>query len=189
MTRSLCILGALIWFGGCAAPQTRQWLDSQTAVTITAQPEPVVLAREDFPAGVNVRDYAELGLFDVNRSGEHRRYVSLVLWSTVDRNVQELAAQDEAFSNVTLWANDQPLALKRTALDAQNLLVSTSVFRLPSPNARAAYYEISKSQLAALAAADHLWLTPAATAQGDNPYKLWRGVLSSIRTFVAALPD
>jgi len=184
---ALTLALALALTSGCTAPAARQWLDRQTAATITAQTEPVVLSREDFPAGVNVRDYVELGLFDVNRAGTHRSYVALVLWSTVDRDAQQLSAQDAAFATITLWADDQPLTLRQVGMDVQQSLVSDSVLPLPSPNARTAYYEITKSQLAALAAAGRVSLSPANEAAGERPYTLWRGKLSSIAQFIAAL--
>lgn len=182
----VCLILLLTLSSGCTQPAARQWLDSGTAVTITAHDEPVVFAREDFPSGVNVRDYAEMGLFDVNRSGEHRRYLLLVLWSTADRSSGQLAAQDEAFANITLWLDDQPIPLARVAIDARAVQISAPVFRLPSPNARTAYYLLDRAQLKALSAARQMSLTPGG-AQGDRPYTLWRGSLSSLQAFTTQL--
>lgn len=75
------LVGVTVLMGGLAgctaggAGVARSWIDSQTAVAVTAQTRPIVLSREDFPAGVNVRDYAELGAFEVNRSGRSKSVV------------------------------------------------------------------------------------------------------------------
>ncbi len=156
-------------------------------MAVTAQAQPLVLSREDFPAGVNVRDYAELGAFEVNRSGTRKRYMAVVLWSTVDRTPAEQTQLQAAFSSITLWADDQPLALQRSATMHDAILVSTPVLRWPSPAASEAYYEVSTAQLAALAAAKRWTLSPGTMAEGERSYTLWRGEPAELSRFLANL--
>jgi hypothetical protein len=182
----------LVALAGCTVGgggTTRSWIDSKTAVAVTAQRQPIVLSREDFPAGVNVRDYAELGAFEVNRSGARKRYIALVLWSTVDRKPAEQAQLEAAFASMTLWADDRPILLKRSATSHDSLLVSAAVLDLPSPAATEAYYEISALQLAALTGAQHLTLSPSGMTEGERAYTLWRGKLTDLSRFVAELPS
>lgn len=182
-----CLLTVLAGcFGGNGA--TRSWIDSRTAVTVTAQARPIVLSREDFPAGVNVRDYAELGAFEINRSGARKRYLALVLWSTVDRKPAEQAQIEAAFDSMTLWADDRPILLKRSSASHESLLVSNAVLDLPSPAASETYYEISTVQLTALANAQRLTLSPSGMTEGERAYTLWRGTLTDLSRFIAELP-
>lgn len=178
----------LLWLGACSSNAPRQWLDSVSGATITAQSRPLVLAHDDFPSGVNVRDYAELGLFDINNAGDHQPYLALTWWSTVDRDAAALAQQAEAFTTITLWANDQPLVLSRLtpqdAIGMQKLVV----FPLPSPNARVGYYRLNAAQLQALRHAHQLGLSPSGLKPGERGFVLWRGDLAQWQTFIAQLP-
>ena len=177
------LMACTAWPGGAV----RTWVDARTAVAVTAQARPLVLSREDFPAGVNVRDYAELGVVEVNRSGTRKRYLAVVLWSTVARTPAELAKLQAAFSSITLWADDQPIALQRSATTHEAILLSTPVLNLPSPAASEAYYEVTAAQLATLAATRRLSLRPGAMVEGESAYTVWRGDPSELKFFLANL--
>ncbi len=181
------LLVALLLSGCASAPVTRNWVDDHTAVAVAAQARPVVLSREDFPAGVNVRDYAELGVFEVNRSGRRQHYLGILLWSTVDRKPEQLAQLQSVFASITLWADDQPLVLRRVADMHDGVQVSTPVFDWPSPVVREAYYELNSAQLAALAAAHTLSLSPAVMLEGEQAYTWWRGSMADLQQFIASL--
>lgn len=179
----------LLLLAGCATHgyQVRSWLDSETAVTVTAQKIPLVLSREEFAAGVNVRDYAELGCFEVNRSGQRKLYIGMVLWSTVNRSAAQLAESDVRFARVTVQADDRPIALQRIAQNRRAIGVSTPVFELPAPGTREAYYELTPEQFAALSSARTLNLLLDTDAADVEMYKLWRGDTKELRNFRTAL--
>jgi hypothetical protein len=187
---SLCWIWLLTGLMACTAGPggaVRTWVDAKTAVAVTAQARPLVLSREDFPAGVNVRDYAELGAVEVNRSGTRKRYLAVVMWSTVARTPAELEQLQDAFSSITLWADDRPIALQRSATTHEAILVSTPILKLPSPAASEAYYEVTATQLATLAATKRLSLRPGTVVEGESAYTLWRGDLSELSRFLANL--
>lgn len=167
----------------------RTWVDARTAVAVTAQGRSLVLSREDFPAGVNVRDYAELGAVEVNRSGTRKRYLAVVLWSTVARTPAERAQLQAAFSSITLWADDQPLTLQRSATTHEAILLSAPALSLPSPAASEAYYEVTTAQLMALANTKRLMLRPGSVVDGESAYTVWRGDPSELSRFLADLVD
>lgn len=189
--RPFCYAVVLSLLSGCihqSASEVRSWLDNQTAVTVTAQRHALVFSREDFAAGVNVRDYAELGCFEINQSGRRKLYVGLILWSTVNRAAAQLAEDDARFARIVLQADDRPIELQRVATSRPMLGVSTAIFSLPAPGAREAYYELTASQLAALAAARHVLLEPVSQpAEGAQTYKLWRGDLQEFTQLRSAL--
>jgi hypothetical protein len=171
--------------GSGEAPRT--WIDARTAVSITAQTAPLVLSREDFPAGVNVRDYVELGAFEVNRSGLRKRYLAFTLWSTIDRSTAQWIKIDADFASVTLWADDQPLQLKRSSNNYEGVDISKAIFSLPAPNAREMYYEVTLAQLVTLARAQRWTLSPGRIADGEQLFTRWRGSTASLSRFMSSL--
>lgn len=184
---SLLLTLALTTAACTATPSVRSWVDDRTAVAVTAQNKPLVFAREDFPAGVNVRDYAEVGAFEVNRSGQRQLYLSLIIWSTLNRSAEQQAQTDAAFAGMTIWADDQLIQLKRAAQrDVPSM--SNAVFNLPITNAHESYYAITAAQLRALAAAQKLSLSPATQAAGEQSYRLWTDARASLGAFVQSLP-
>lgn len=166
---------------------SRSWLDTRTAAAITAQIEPIVLSREDFPAGVNVRDYVEIGAFEVNRSGARKQYLAFTLWSTIDRSVSQWSRTAVDYSSVTLWADDQPIQLKLSAASHTDLGISTPVFTRPSPAAHQMYYEVTLVQLSALAQAQRWTLAPGGMAEGDQKFSRWRGSTGSLSRFITII--
>ena len=176
------VLGATLILAGCSTSTQRGWIDEQTAVSVIAQGATLVLARESFTAGVNVRDYAELGLLEINRSGSRQPYLAIVCWSTINRTPDEMRQQAERLRQVTLWLDDQPLLL--TSSEAA---LSTPAFALPSPTARELYYALTRDQLVALAAAQQLHLRPADSVPGEQAYVLWRGTTKTLNKFAERL--
>jgi len=166
---------------------SRSWLDTRTAAAITAQIEPIVLSREDFPAGVNVRDYVEIGAFDVNRPGARKQYLSFTLWSTIDRSVSQWSSTAVDYSSVTLWADDQPIQLKLSAASHTDLGISTPVFTRPSPTAHQMYYEVTLAQLSALAQAQRWTLAPGGMVEEDQKFSRWRGSTGSLSRFITII--
>ncbi|HEU4601793.1 MAG TPA: hypothetical protein VFS24_07485, partial [Steroidobacteraceae bacterium] len=72
---------------GQSRPLIREYFDETTAATIREVTEPWLFVRERPEAAVNAGDYVSLAGFDVNRSGEHRTYLIVRAWSTIDRAV------------------------------------------------------------------------------------------------------
>jgi len=179
-----------VMLGGCfsaSSTASRAWVDDGTAVAVMAQGGNVTLSREDFPAGVNVRDYAELGAFEVNRSGMRTLYLSLTVWSTIDRTAMQWQSIEDSLAEVTLWANDQPLRLKRTALQSREVGLSKAAFGRPSPTARQMYFAVTRAQLEALAHAAQWRLLPVKLAAGEQGYSPWSGGTDGMQQFLKDL--
>lgn len=186
---SLRVLLPIMWLAIIAACGTasgvRSWLDERSAVTVTAQRKPFIFSREDFPAAVNLRDYAQLGAFEVNRSGERKLYLSLVLWSTMNRSAEQLAQTDAAFATMSIRANDQLIVLQRIAAFRDTPSLGSPAFDLPIAAAHESYYAVTAAQLQAIAEARTLSIGPA--AQGEQPYRLWSDEGRGLAMFLAAL--
>lgn len=187
MSRLISIVAiATVLITGCATggSSVRSWIDEQTAVTVTAQKKAMVFYREDFQAGVNIYDYANLGAFDINRAGAHRRYLCLALWSTLARTEEQQAKLETAFANLVIWADDQPLTFKRVTQNREMLNVVQPVFKLPSSEVQENYYEVSTGQLSILALAHELRVASSEQAQGEAMYHPWRNERNSLNALV-----
>ncbi|HVY22523.1 MAG TPA: hypothetical protein VG962_04150 [Steroidobacteraceae bacterium] len=172
----LAALAFMTGLTGCATGggNVRTWVDDNTAVAVTAQNRAMVFYRDDFQAGVNIYDFADLGAFEVNQSGVRHQYLCLLLWSTVARTPQQQAQVENAFTSMVVWADDQPLTFKRFTQNRDMVQLSKAVFKHPSSNAQESYYEITPAQLTTLAGAKELRIAPANQAPGEAPYHLWR---------------
>ncbi|HEX2585895.1 MAG TPA: hypothetical protein VHL14_12235 [Steroidobacteraceae bacterium] len=152
----------------------RSWVDEKTAVTVTAQQRAMVFYRDDFQSGVNIYDFADLGAFEINQSGKRSQYLCLLLWSTVARSDEYQSKVEEDFSNLVVWADDQPVTFKRLTQNRDMVHLGDQAFKRSTSNAHESYYEISLAQLATLAAAKTLRISPSNQAAGDSPYNAWR---------------
>jgi hypothetical protein len=88
--RKLIIAFAAAIIAGCASQQhalTREYFDETTAATISEVVQPWIFVRERPEAAVNAGDYVSVSGVDVNRSGDHRLYLIVRAWSTIDREV------------------------------------------------------------------------------------------------------
>lgn len=94
--RNLAVATLAMALCACAttgSPGPREFLDEQTAATITIVSEPVIFSGvSDRPAGLDAgrgtftestnRDYLEMYGIDVNRMGSHRQYFAIQKWLT-----------------------------------------------------------------------------------------------------------
>ncbi len=180
------LLLALLTLSGCAltGQAVRSWVDEQTAVSVTAQKRVMVFYHENHQAGVNIYDFADLGAFEVNQTGSRHQYLYLMLWSTLSRTAEQQSHIEDAFADLVVWADDQPLTLKRQTQNHEMLHLSNAAFKLSSPDAHENYYDISLAQLSVLSTAKVLRIASANQAQGDTPYYLWRNEHNSLAAFV-----
>jgi len=95
--RGLGLVLAVLLAAGCATTDSangeREYLDEETAATVTVGGPALVFARERPELAVHARDYLTLVPVDVNRSGAHAQYFYGYAWSTLDkRGLPEEAA-------------------------------------------------------------------------------------------------
>ena len=101
----LALCGLLLVACAASDPRAVQYLDERTAATITRMDAPWIFAHESPQLAVHARDYLDMRAVDVNRSGQHRLYLQLDLWSTIDLSevvslqglVLHLQADDRVF--------------------------------------------------------------------------------------------
>lgn len=84
-------LAAGLLLAACAhrttVPAAADYLDEDTAATVTRMSTVCVLYSEDPARAANARDYLYLAPLGVNQSGQRSWWLWLGLWSTIDRDV------------------------------------------------------------------------------------------------------
>lgn len=166
------------------AVSVRSWLDPKTAVSVTAQDEPIVFAREDFQAGINVRDYAEVGAVEINKSGDRRLYLAVAVWGTIDRSAVDLARTAAYFAQLTVWCDDRPIELHRAAAGHEAVNLSSKVLAPPVAQAPEFYYPVNIEQLHALTRARALTLSVRDDGGEARIYRIWQDRRRKLAKFV-----
>ena len=85
-------------------------LDPVTGVTVTRAATPLVFYRDTSARAAYARDYINLGPIQVNRMGQHRYYLWLGVWSTMQG--WEATTNRDVFEAVTIFADGEPLQLE-----------------------------------------------------------------------------
>ena len=164
-----------------------EYLDEQTAATVTTAREDLVFARERPDLAVNARDYVSLVPIEVNRSGERRYYWFGYLWSTIDRrdNETQLTQGDQ----LVLLADARPIALQPAAGSMRELGIARAPLKRPGRAAVAILLQADADSVSFTGHASGLSLVLIHDGQNQD-YSLWRDAREAVRKFVTYLgPD
>lgn len=185
----------LAWFVlltlvGCATqpPTVKSWLDPVSSATITAQTEPLVLARPETRLGVNGRDFAQLTAIEVNRMGDRKLYLIAVLWSNANLSLKEWRDFENAFAQVEVRLDDRPMALTRHPEDVSALGVGQSPLPLPIPGTRQVYFPIQRADLRALAQSNRVQLIALGRSDAPQRFEERKDGRRSLSDFLSQLP-
>jgi hypothetical protein len=176
----------LLLVAGCASqPTVKSWLDPVSAVTITAQTEPLVLVRAEPPPGANERDYAQLAAIEVNRMGDRRLYLVAVLWTTA-----ELApgSPGDPFAQIDVLADDRTVALTRHVGEISDLGIGEPVLPLPIPGSRHIYFPIERDDLRLISRSNRVQLTTRGVQDAPRRYEEFSDGRESLSDFLSQLP-
>jgi hypothetical protein len=179
--------------GACATSQDagpREFLDEQTAATITIVADPVIfvsetagprgLDRERSPFGQDAnRDYLELYGIDVNRMGSHRQYFVIQKWLTPDNG--------ESRAILELTVNDGTIELRATPEDPRKLGISAPPAPIFSRSSKWWYFPTDTATLRRIAAASSL---DASLVIGERrmAYEIFTDGRAQLGELAAALP-
>ena len=165
---------------GCvAAPTTapREYLDEQTAATITVVQEPWIFTREQTTANAQ-RDYLHLYAIDVNRMGDHRQYFAVL---------QSAPGEGALPPVLELKAGEHVVALESTKAQPRELGIAQPIAESYTVTAAWWYFPIDKHTLAALANTADLEAR-LIDAQGPMTYVLWRDGRDELSELTSVLP-
>lgn len=174
--RVLALIGATILASGCAFQATvtpREYLDEQTAATITVVAEPWVFNREYDGAQ---RDFINLYAIDVNRMGDHRTYLVVAnYWP--DRALQDMRPVLE------ISTGDLSLSLRAFDGEPRQIGVGGALDPKIPRSAQYWFYPIDTESLVAMATGEGLIV---ALVKGEErvPYVVWRDGSAELKAFV-----
>jgi hypothetical protein len=183
------LLFMLTLLGCSAAPTVKSWLDPVSSATITAQSAPLIVARDRGTRSINERDFAQLTAVEVNRMGERRLYLVVVLWSSEHhtRTVQENF--EKSFARVELRMADRSTTLTRHLGDIAELGIGQSPLPLSVPGSRQLFFPIERADLNALADSNRVQLVAIGQADAPLLYEEWQDGRRSLNEFLGQLPN
>ena len=168
-------LAVVVLLAGCATPLPgggeREYLDQQTAATVTVGAPALVFARERPDLAVHARDYLTLVPVDVNRSGAHAQYFVGYAWSTIDK--RSLADEPAMPSRFELVADGRRIPLVQHPGSLHELGLGEPPVPPPARSATLLVAPASREQQDfVLSAADVRAVL--VRDQGSERYELWR---------------
>jgi hypothetical protein len=167
---------------GCTSTRTiapREYLDEKTAATITAVADPWIFNREGAPPQL---DFVHLYAIDVNRMGDHRKYLVVVKYWPAP----ELSSAD--IPTLELGLSRDGLRLEPGGDDPRDLGIGQPIDPSAPRSAKSWFYPIDKAGLAAVSKAQALSLT---LVLGDTraPYVVWRDGSAALSEFATVAQD
>jgi len=159
---------------GCVATSpgdgAREYLDEQTAATVTVLGRPIVFAMERPELAVHARDYLTLLPIDVNRAGAHQRYYYGYAWSTLDK--RRLAGTEAPTVRYELVADGRRIRLDPLAGRPRDLGLGEAP--VSPPNARAVpIIAAATAEVQNFVAAAEEVVAVAVREEGDDRFALW----------------
>jgi hypothetical protein len=148
MRTAVLVSSLLLLATGCATQVTpNQYLDEDTAATITVVASPWLFVADNPASAFVQRGYLNLHAFDVNRAGTHQHYFA-VMQSSFD-----VALPDEKSWTPTLefQAGDRKLVFQSTAQDPRQLGITRPLERPVALESRWWYFAATKQDIAAVA--------------------------------------
>jgi hypothetical protein len=162
-------------------PQPSEYLDPDTAATVTVVGEPLVFANPRTEVAANARDYVTLAAAAVNRSGKVTYVVVVYLWSTVDPRVRGEPLPDPGL--LIVQADDRRIELNLSGRSAHDAGIGVPVLPPPGPTVTPNVYSIDLGALRSMAESRRLSLIMQ-TNNTPIPYALWDDRRAALRAFV-----
>lgn len=168
-------LAAAALLAGCATPPPaggeREYLDEQTAATVTVGTAALVFARERPDLAVHARDYLTLVPVDVNRSGAHQQFFVGYAWSTIDKRA--LPDEPAAPARFELVADGRRIPLASHPGALRELGIGRPPLPAPARSATLLVAPASREQQDFVLAATDLRVVLVRDS-GSARYELWR---------------
>lgn len=172
-------LVSVVAVAGTKAPQ--EYLDEETAATITVVGEPLVFACPHPELAANVRDYLTLAAAAVNRNGKVSYVLIGYFWSTLDPRLRHESQPPP--EPLTLQADDRRIQLTFGGRSAHEAGIGMPVHAPAGSDAAPNVYGVDLATLRFLSEARHLTLA-AESGGTDLTYELWEDRRPALRAFV-----
>ena len=164
-----------------AGKQPQEYLDEETAATITVVGDPLVFACAQPNIAANVRDYVTLAAAAVDRNGKISYVLIAYFWSTVDPRVRRDPMPSP--EPLVLQADDRRIELKLRGHSAHEAGIGMPVHAPPGAAVTPNVYGTELATLRFISEARRL--TIVADSEGvPLDYELWEDRRTALRTFV-----
>lgn len=183
--RASAALAALFVLGSCAAlaadKQPREYLDEDTAATVTVVGEPLVFAYSQTALAANQRDYVTLAAAAVDRNGKVSYVLIAYFWSTVDPRLRhDPVPSPEA---LVVQADDRRIELHLAGHDAHEAGIGEHVHAPPGSAATPNVYRTDLNTIRFIGQARQLSVI-VDSDPSPIPYDLWEDRRVALRNFV-----
>lgn len=171
-----------------SSPQ--EYLDPETAATVTIVGQPLVFARERPERAVHMRDYVTLAAAAVDRSGKIEYVLIAYFWTTLDAHgrsngsSKQTASQSDA-EHTVIAADDRRIELSVEGQSAHDAGIGVRLHAPPGPSVAPRVYRTDLATLRFVAAAHHLALLQG--PDSDPHYELWDDQRHSLDALVRSL--
>ena len=176
-------LSACTTLPGTADPE--EYLDPETAATISIVGKPLVFAHERPERAAHMRDYVTLAAAAVNRSGKTDYVLVAYDWTTFDEHGRS-GETPNASTALVVAADDRRITLALAGHSAHDVGIGTPVHPPPVGSATPDIYRTDLATMRFIAAARHLAVlkqSDAATAT----YPIWDDQRAALGVFVDSL--
>ena len=136
----------LVFLSGCATVVPREYLDTETAATITVVASPWEFVTDDPNAAFRKRGFLNLYAIDVNRAGTHRRYFAVMQSSREDA----LPDGKSSAPVLELQSGDRKMVFQSTAQTLRQLGIAQPLEVPFTSESRWWYFPVTKDDIAAV---------------------------------------
>lgn len=180
--RAIFVASVMLMLAACATERVitpREYLDETTAATITIVADPWIFNRKDAPPQL---DFVHLYAIDVNRMGEHRKYLAVVkYWPAAD-------LPSDARPKLVVQLPEREIALDPIEADGRELGIGEPIDKSAPRTARSWFYPLDKEHLEAVGRARELSVALLA-GETRASYIVWRDGSAEMSEFAAVAQD
>ena len=146
MNNAVRVSLSLIFLAGCATVVPRQYLDMDTAATITVVANPWVFVSDDPNSAFDKRGFLDLYALDVNRAGTHQHYFA-AMQSSFDAALPDSKSSAPILE---LEAGGQKITFHSTAQNLRQLGVAQPLEGTFAMESRWWCFPVTKDDVAAV---------------------------------------
>ena len=147
MHAAACVSWGFIFLSGCATTVPHEYLDTDSAATITVVANPWIFVSDDGKSAFDRRGFLNLYATDVNRAGNHERYFA-VMQSSFDVRLPDNKSTAPVLE---LQAGDLKIVLQSTAKNLRQLGVAQPFAEPFAAESRWWCFPVTKDEVAAIA--------------------------------------
>jgi hypothetical protein len=183
---AFCIAGACTTLPSEDTPQ--EYLDKETAATISAAGRPIVFARERPELAVHMRDYVTIAAAAVDVGGRTDYVLIVYFWTTFDPHGRATSSRRLPGAeppNLIVIGDDRRIELRLEAASAHDAGVGFAIHAPPDRDSKPNVYRTDLATLRYLAAARHLSVLDA--NDSGVSYEIWQDGRPALQALVRRL--